>query len=54
MIQIQSTWFPLLTATREICAKYFRSKESDFIKATQTIYFSPALPTRIDLPVLNN
>ena len=54
MIQIQSTWFPVIDRNpQKYVPNIFEAKESDFIKATQTIYFSNQYPTRIDLPVMN-
>ena len=54
MIQIQSTWFPVIDRNPQTYVpNIFEAKESDFSKATQTIYFSPQYPTRIDLPVMN-
>ncbi len=54
MIQIQSTWFPIIDRNpQKYVPNIFEAKESDFIKATQTIYFSLQYPTRIDLPVMN-
>ncbi len=54
MIQIQSTWFPVIDRNpQKYVPNIFEAKESDFIKATQTIYFSNQYPTRIDLPVIN-
>ena len=54
MIQVQSSWFPMIDRNpQKFIPNIFEAKESDFIKATQTIYFSPQFPTRIDLPVMN-
>jgi len=54
MIQIQSSWFPMIDRNpQKFIPNIFEAKETDFIKATQTIYFSPRFPTRIDLPVVN-
>ncbi len=54
MMQIQSTWFPVIDRNpQKYVPNIFEAKESDFIKATQTIYFSNQYPTRIDLPVMN-
>jgi putative CocE/NonD family hydrolase len=54
MIQIQSTWFPVIDRNpQKYVPNIFEAKESDFIKATQTIYFSTQYPSRIDLPVMN-
>jgi putative CocE/NonD family hydrolase len=55
MIQVQSSWFPMIDRNpQKFIPNIFEAKESDFIKATQTIYFSPQYPTRIDLPVMQN
>jgi uncharacterized protein len=55
MIQVQSSWFPMIDRNpQKFVPNIFEAKESDFIKATQTIYFSPQYPTRIDLPVMQN
>jgi len=54
MIQVQSSWFPMIDRNpQKFIPNIFDAKETDFIKATQTIYFSPGYPTRIDLPVVN-
>jgi putative CocE/NonD family hydrolase len=54
MIQIQSTWFPVIDRNpQKYVPNIFEAKESDFIKATQTIYFDTEYPSRIDLPVMN-
>ncbi len=54
MIQVQSSWFPMIDRNpQKFIPNIFEAKESDFIKATQTLYFSPQFPTRIDLPVTN-
>ncbi len=54
MIQIQSTWFPVIDRNpQKYVPNIFEAKDSDFIKATQTIYLSAQYPTRIDLPVMS-
>jgi uncharacterized protein len=54
MIQIQSSWFPMIDRNpQKFIPNIFEARESDFIKATQTIYFSSQFPTRIDLPVFS-
>ena len=53
MIQIQSTWFPLIDRNpKKFVPNSLEAKESDFIKATQTIYFTAQYPTHIELPVM--
>ncbi len=53
MIQVQSTWFPVIDRNpQKFVPNIFEAKESDFIKAAQTIYFSAKYPTYIELPVM--
>ena len=55
MIQVQSSWFPMIDRNpQKFLPNIFEAKDGDFIKATQTIYFSAQFPTRIDLPVDKN
>jgi len=54
MIQVQSSWFPMIDRNpQKFLPNIFEAKDSDFIKATQTIYYSSEFSTRIDLPVIN-
>lgn len=54
MIQIQSTWFPLIDRNpQKFVPNIFEASESDYIKATQRVYFSAKYPTYIELPVMN-
>jgi putative CocE/NonD family hydrolase len=53
MIQIQSTWFPIIDRNpQKFVPNIFEAKESDFTKATHKIYFSTEYPTHIELPVI--
>ena len=53
MIQVQSTWFPVIDRNpQKFMANIFEAKESDFIKAEQKIYFSAQYPTYVELPVM--
>ncbi|MGH2646771.1 MAG: CocE/NonD family hydrolase C-terminal non-catalytic domain-containing protein, partial [Ginsengibacter sp.] len=53
MIQVQSTWFPVIDRNpQKFIPNIFEAKESDFIKATHTIYFTEKYPTYIELPVM--
>ncbi len=55
MIQVQSTWFPVIDRNpQKYVPNIFEAKESDFIKATHTIYFSAKYPTYVELPVMKN
>jgi len=53
MIQIQSSWFPIIDRNpQKYVANIFDAKESDFIKATETIYCNQQFASYIELPVL--
>ncbi len=53
MIQIQSTWFPVIDRNpQKYVPNIFEAAETDFIKATQTIYCNSQYATYIDLPVM--
>ena len=53
MIQVQSTWFPVIDRNpQKYVPNIFEAKESDFTKATHTIYFNAKYPTYVELPVM--
>jgi hypothetical protein len=53
MIQIQSTWFPVIDRNpQQYVPNIFEAKESDFIKATETIYCNKQHASYIELPVM--
>jgi uncharacterized protein len=53
MIQVQSSWFPVIDRNpQKFVPSIFEAKETDFIKAEQHIYFSAQYPTYIELPVM--
>jgi putative CocE/NonD family hydrolase len=53
MIQIQSSWFPIIDRNpQKYVPNIFEAKESDFIKATHTIYCNNQYATYIELPVV--
>ena len=53
MIQVQSSWFPVIDRNpQKYVPNIFEAKESDFIKAEQRIYFSKQYPTYVELPVM--
>jgi hypothetical protein len=51
MVQIQSTWFPLVDRNPQTFVNIRTAKESDFQKATQRIYHSPQYPTHLKVLV---
>lgn len=53
MIQVQSTWFPIIDRNpQKYIPNIFEAKESDFIKATETIYCNQQYGSYIELPVM--
>jgi putative CocE/NonD family hydrolase len=53
MVQIHSTWFPLVDRNpQRYVDNIFRAEESDFIRTTQRVYRSRKMPTRIEVGVL--
>ncbi|MDQ2721655.1 MAG: CocE/NonD family hydrolase [Bacteroidota bacterium] len=53
MIQIQSTWFPLIDRNpQKYIPNIFEASDADYIKATHTIYCNNILATYIELPVM--
>ena len=53
MVQVQSTWFPLIDRNpQKFVPSIYDAKASDYVKATQRVYATPALPSHITLPVV--
>jgi len=52
MVQIQSTWFPLIDRNPQRFVDIFEAGEDDFQKATHRIYHGPRYPSSITFPVL--
>ena len=53
MVQIQSSWFPIIDRNpQKFVANIFEAKESDFISTTQRIYRSGQFSSNIILPVV--
>ncbi|GAB3956045.1 hypothetical protein GCM10028805_44680 [Spirosoma harenae] len=53
MVQIQSTWFPIIDRNPQtFVPNIFEANESDYKKATQTIFRSAALPSHLELSVV--
>jgi len=54
MIQVQSTWFPLIDRNpQKFVPNIFEAKPSDFTVATQRVYRSATKASKIVLPVVN-
>jgi len=53
MVQVQSTWFPLIDRNpQKFVPNIFEAKESDFQTATQRIYRSQRYPSNVAISVL--
>jgi len=53
MVQIQSSWFPLIDRNpQKYVPNIFEANDNDFVKAAQTIYCNNKLATYIELPVM--
>jgi uncharacterized protein len=53
IIQVQSTWFPIIDRNpQKYVPNIFEAKESDFIKAIETIYCNKQYASYIELPVM--
>ena len=53
MIQIHSTWFPLVDRNpQKYVPNIFEAEEEDFITATHRVYRSSAHPTALEVGVL--
>ena len=53
MVQIQSSWFPLIDRNpQSFVPSIYTAKADDYVKATQRIYATPQLPSQIALPVV--
>jgi putative CocE/NonD family hydrolase len=53
MVQVQSSWFPLIDRNPQtFTASIYAAKASDFVVVTQKVYSDPKMPSRIVLPVV--
>ena len=53
MVQVQSTWFPLIDRNPQtFVPNIFLAKESDFRPATVRVYRSPSSASHLTLPVV--
>jgi putative CocE/NonD family hydrolase len=51
MVQVQSSWFPIIDRNPQVFVpNIFEAKDSDFKKEEMTIYFDEKHPTHIELP----
>ena len=51
MVQVQSSWFPVIDRNPQTFMDIYKAKPSDFRKATQRVYRAPALPSGVRVGV---
>lgn len=54
MVQIQSTWFPMIDRNPGVFMNIYQAKESDFRKTTQRVYRSGTESSHLTIPVLEH
>jgi hypothetical protein len=53
MVQVQSTWFPLIDRNpQKYVPSIYQAAEEDFTQAMQRVYCTPAMPSHLVLPVV--
>jgi len=52
MVQVQSSWFPLVDRNPQTFVNIYRAREEDFRKATQRVYRSGDRASRLVLGVM--
>jgi putative CocE/NonD family hydrolase len=52
MVQVQSTWFPLIDRNTQVFEDIMKAKDSDFKKATQKVYTSKEHPSFLKVKVM--
>jgi len=53
MVQVQSTWFPVIDRNpQKFVPSIYQAKASDYVKATQRVYCGSNPPSRIELPTI--
>ena len=53
MVQVQSTWFPLIDRNpQRFVPNIYRAKDADFVSATQRIFRSERYPSHLDVSVV--
>ncbi len=53
MVQVQSSWFPLVDRNPQKFCDIYHATADDFQKATERVYHSPDAPSRVEVQVLS-
>ena len=51
MVQVQSSWFPLVDRNPQTFVNIYQAKEDDFKAATHRIYHAPQYPSHLTVGV---
>ena len=55
MVQVQSTWFPIIDRNpQKFVDNIYKATDADYVKATQKIYGSKDSPSSVLLPVTSH
>ncbi len=52
MVQVQSSWFPLVDRNPQQFINIYHAREGDFQKATQRVYRTPDAPSQVRVQTL--
>jgi predicted acyl esterase len=52
MVQVQSSWFPLVDRNPQKFVDIYKATAADFQKATQRVYHSQSMPSQVKVLVL--
>jgi predicted acyl esterase len=52
MVQVQSTWFPLVNLNPQTFENINTAKQADFHKATQRVYHAPDSASKVTVSLL--
>jgi hypothetical protein len=53
MVQVQSTWFPVIDRNpQKFVPSIYQATAADFVPATQRVYCTPEMPSHIVLPIV--
>jgi putative CocE/NonD family hydrolase len=52
MVQIQSSWFPLVDRNPQTFVNIAQAKQSDFVKATERVYHSSDAPSYLEMNIM--
>jgi putative CocE/NonD family hydrolase len=53
MVQVQSTWFPVIDRNpQKFVPSIYKAEASDFVSATQRVYSTPTMASHVILPVM--